>query len=150
MHRTPGRQGSERQGEQDRGAVGIGNHTVVRKRRIRVDLGHHQRHPVFHAERTGVVHHHSAGGHDRFAPLLGHGSTGRRQHQIHALKSGSRHFLHGEGLTIPLAGLACRARRSQQAQFTDRKAAFLKQLQQLLAYGTAGAEHSHREGSIRQ
>ena len=49
---------------------------------------------------------------------------------------------------IPLAGLACEAR--QQPQFTDRKATFLEQLQQLLAYGTAGAQHSHREGSIRQ
>ena len=75
-HRPLGRQRSQSQGEQDRGAIRIGDHALMGEGCIGIDLGHHQRHTVLHPEGTGVIHHHRTGCGDRFAPLLGNRTTG--------------------------------------------------------------------------
>ena len=147
-HRPPGRQRSQSQGEQDRGAIRIGDHAFVGEGRIGIDLGHHQRHTVLHPESTGVIHHHRTGGGDRLAPLLGNRTTGRRQHQVDPLEGLGRNLFHREGAAIPGLGLAGRTGRRQQLQLANGETALFKQQQQFLANSTAGTENCNVERAI--
>ena len=142
-HRPLGCQRGQSQGEQDRGAIRIGNHAFVGKGRIGIDLGHHQRHTVLHPEGTGVIHHHCTSSGNRFAPLLGNRTTGRSQHQIDPYKGLGRNLFDRENAAVPGLGLARRTGRRQQLQLANGETALFQQQQQFLANSTAGTKNSN-------
>ena len=117
------------------------------QRCIGIDLRHHQRNTLLHAEGTGVIHHHCTRGGDRVTPLPRHRPASGGQHKIHSLKRRSVHLLEGDRAAVPLLRAAGGACRSQQLQFSYRKVAFLEEKKQLLTDRTTGAENSNVEGT---
>ena len=100
-HRPAGRQRSQSQGEQDGGAVGVGDHTLMVERNLRIHFRNNQRDPGFHTKRAGVVHHHGPCRHNYFTPLPRYGSAGRGQNQIHVFESRSAHLPNRQFLVVP-------------------------------------------------
>ena len=149
-HRPLRCQGSQGEGEQDRGAVGICNHTLMLKGCLGVDLRNHQRDTLLHPKGAGVVDHHGSGVGDRITPALRYRSSSRSQHQINTLKRVGRHFFDRERESVPALGLSSGASRSQELQFRNRKIALLKQNQQFLPNGTTGTKNSNVERTVRK
>ena len=150
LNRPLGRQGRQGQGEQDRGAVGVGNDAAVVKGCFGIHFRHHQGHRGIEPKGTGVVDHHGTRlGGDR-GPLLRRRAASRSQHHIHAFKSRFADALDRELLVLPAQGLARRARRSQGNQLSHGELAFPKQGQQLLAHRTGDAENRHPQRPVGQ
>ncbi len=78
-----------------------------------VDLGHHERHVVFHAEGAGVVDHDCTSVDHCLAHFLRNAGACAEQCDVHALKGFGGHFLDGKftgrNLATALEGklLAC-------------------------------------------
>ena len=104
-----------------------------------VDLGHHQRHVLIHAEGRGVVDDHRAGAHGGRREALRLRATGGEQRDVHALEAGVGEFLHRDIAAAEFHRFADRTRRGQQAQLDEREFALLEALHELDADGAGGA-----------
>ena len=74
----------ERHQRDGRGAVRVGDDALVPLHVRRVDLRHHQRHVVVHAEGAGIVHHHAAGLGGDGRKLLRDAAAGAEQRDVDA------------------------------------------------------------------
>ena len=111
-----------------RRAVGVGDNALgPRLQRVRVDLGHHQRHVGVLPPGRGVVDHDRAGGGCllREGPAGG-GSGGEQAHVETGVVGGGR-VLHGDGAVAPVQRAPGRAGRGEEAQPVHREGALVQQ-----------------------
>ena len=147
---APGRQGRQGQGEQDRGAVGVGDDALMLESCIAVHLRHHQGHIGVEAKGTGVVDYHRARRCRLGSPLAGHGSAGGGQQEIKAVKGVGIHRPHLQGFPLPGEGLASGTGGGQGTQFADGKSTFGQQGQQFHAHGPGRTQDPDPQGTVRQ
>ena len=113
--------------EHDRGrAVRIGDDPLVPFDILGVDLGHHQRHILVHAEGAGVVDHHRSGGDHRGTERAGDVAARAEQRDVDAAERGFGHLFDRNILALELQRLAGRAGRSEKFQIFDGEVAFFQ------------------------
>ncbi len=141
----------ERHHHLDGRAIRIGDDAalLIERDRLRIDLGHDQRHVLVHAELRGVVDHHRAGlGGTRRMDRRDLGAR-REQRDVDALEIEGVEIAHLEHRVVAERDLAAdRARRGDGMDLGGRKLAFGENTQHLAADIAGGADHrdleSHR------
>ena len=104
-----------------RGAIRIGQNPLVPSRRLRIDLGHHERNIRIHAERRRVVDHHRTRFDRSRRKFFRNGPARAEQREVDTRESIRRQFAHLDRRTLEIELLAGRLGRSEQGQLAHRK-----------------------------
>ena len=129
----------------DGGAVGVGDHALVKFGIFRVDFRNDQRHIIFHAECAGVINHQSTGIHHCLAIFLGNIRTGTEQSKIHTLEGFGRHFLNCNISAAKFSSLTGRTLGSQKLQIANRKITLFQRLDHFYTDCTGSTRHRNIE-----
>ena len=127
----------------DGGTVGIGDDALVPGQVVGVHLRHDQRNGRIHAPGAGVVHHHATGFGRTGGELLGGGTTGGKQSQVHALEGILGQFLNRQLFRAKLDGAAGGTGRCQSPNFRMGKITAEKGIEHFPANGACRANHGH-------
>src|SRR5690606_7378210 len=124
----------------DRGAVRVRDDAAMRADRVRVDLGHDERHRGVHAESRRVVDDDRAALDGDRREFARRGAARGEEREVHAVEALLRQLLDGQRLAAERHRLSGRARRREEPELRQRELALLETTDDLDADGAGRAD----------
>mmetsp|Transcript_13759 Transcript_13759/g.40713 ORF Transcript_13759/g.40713 Transcript_13759/m.40713 type:complete len:390 (+) Transcript_13759:164-1333(+) len=140
----------ERHERNGRGAVGVGKQLGLLAE-LAVDLRHHQRHVLVHAERRRVIDHNGTSIRaDLVGILYAEVTTHGKEYDVAGARALQVELLEGDAAeAAAVLLLAGATRRAEEPQVVHRELALLEALHDLHAHGARGARDAHLDPAVR-